>query len=51
MNWSYIYDIVKQHKSTLIVANLIAIMSALLSVPVTTVSMRYCISAIVVEIL
>jgi ATP-binding cassette subfamily C protein len=34
MNWSYIFDIVKQHKSTLIVANLIAIMSALLSVPV-----------------
>ena len=34
MNWSYILDIVRQHKSTLVAANIIAIMSALLSVPV-----------------
>ena len=34
MNWSYIYDIVRQHKSTLVAANIIAILSALLSVPV-----------------
>jgi ATP-binding cassette subfamily C protein len=34
MNWSYILDIVRQHRSTLVSANLIAIMSALLSVPV-----------------
>jgi ATP-binding cassette subfamily C protein len=33
MNWPYILDIVRQHKSTLVVANIIAIMSALLSVP------------------
>jgi ATP-binding cassette subfamily C protein len=34
MNWSYILDIVRQHKSTLVAANIIAILSALLSVPV-----------------
>jgi len=34
MNWPYIIDIVRQHRSTLVAANLIAIMSALLSVPV-----------------
>ncbi len=34
MNWSYILDIVRQHKRTLVAANLIAVMSALLSVPV-----------------
>jgi ATP-binding cassette, subfamily C, bacterial len=34
MNWTYILDIVRQHRSTLVVANVIAIMSALLSVPV-----------------
>ncbi|MBT8129681.1 MAG: ABC transporter ATP-binding protein/permease [Gammaproteobacteria bacterium] len=34
MNWSYILDIVRQHKSKLVAANIIAIMSALLSVPV-----------------
>ena len=34
MNWTYILDIVRQHRSTLIAANVIAIMSALLSVPV-----------------
>ena len=34
MNWSYIYDIVRQHRSTLVAANIIAILSALLSVPV-----------------
>ena len=34
MNWSYILDIVRQHKSTLVAANIIAIMSAMLSVPV-----------------
>ena len=34
MNWSYILDIVRQHKSTLVAANFIAILSALLSVPV-----------------
>ncbi|MGD2054653.1 MAG: ABC transporter ATP-binding protein [Gammaproteobacteria bacterium] len=34
MNWSYILDIVRQHKSTLVTANIIAILSALLSVPV-----------------
>jgi ATP-binding cassette subfamily C protein len=34
MNWSYILDIVKQHKSTLVLANMIAILSVLLSVPV-----------------
>ena len=33
MNWPYILDIVRQHKSTLVFANVIAIMSALLSVP------------------
>ena len=33
MNWSYILDIVRQHKSTLVFANVIAILSALLSVP------------------
>ena len=33
MNWSYILDIIRQHKSTLVFANVIAIMSALLSVP------------------
>ena len=34
MNWSYILDIVRQHQSTLVTANLIALLSALLSVPV-----------------
>ena len=34
MNWSYIVDIAKQHRATLLSANLIAIASALLSVPV-----------------
>jgi ATP-binding cassette subfamily C protein len=34
MNWSYILDIVRQHKSKLVAANIIAILSALLSVPV-----------------
>jgi ATP-binding cassette subfamily C protein len=34
MNWSYILDIVRQHKPTLVAANIIAILSALLSVPV-----------------
>ncbi len=34
MNWSYIVDIAKQHRATLLSANLIAIVSALLSVPV-----------------
>ncbi|MGB5455733.1 MAG: ABC transporter ATP-binding protein [Gammaproteobacteria bacterium] len=34
MNWSYILEIARQHKSALISANLIAIISALLSVPV-----------------
>jgi ATP-binding cassette subfamily C protein len=34
MNWNYILDIVRQHRSTLIAANVIAILSALLSVPV-----------------
>ncbi len=34
MNWAYILDIVRQHKRTLVAANLIAVMSALLSVPV-----------------
>ena len=34
MNWSYILDIVRQHKRTLVAANIIAILSALLSVPV-----------------
>jgi len=34
MNWPYILDIVRQHRSTLVVANVIAVMSALLSVPV-----------------
>ncbi|UCB54422.1 MAG: ABC transporter ATP-binding protein [Thiotrichales bacterium] len=34
MNWSYILDIVRQHRSTLVAANIIAIFSALLSVPV-----------------
>jgi len=34
MNWSYILDIIRQHKSTLVAANVIAIMSAVLSVPV-----------------
>ncbi len=34
MNWSYILDIVRQHRSTLVAANVIAILSALLSVPV-----------------
>ena len=34
MTWSYILDIIKQHKTTLIYANVIAILSALLSVPV-----------------
>ncbi len=34
MNWRYILDIVRQHRSTLVTANLIAIVSALLSVPV-----------------
>jgi ATP-binding cassette subfamily C protein len=34
MNWSYILDIVRQHKSMLVAANIIAILSALLSVPV-----------------
>jgi ATP-binding cassette subfamily C protein len=34
MNWSYILQIVRQHKSTLVAANIIAIMSAVLSVPV-----------------
>jgi ATP-binding cassette subfamily C protein len=34
MNWSYILDIIRQHKSTLVAANVIAIFSALLSVPV-----------------
>ncbi|MGD8934735.1 MAG: ABC transporter ATP-binding protein, partial [Gammaproteobacteria bacterium] len=34
MNWSYILGIVRQHKSTLVAANIIAILSALLSVPV-----------------
>jgi ATP-binding cassette subfamily C protein len=33
MNWSYILDIIRQHKSTLVAANVIAILSALLSVP------------------
>ena len=33
MNWPYILDIVRQHKSTLVAANVIAILSALLSVP------------------
>ena len=34
MNWSYIVDVAKQHRATLLSANLIAIVSALLSVPV-----------------
>jgi len=34
MNWSYILDIIRQHKPTLVAANVIAILSALLSVPV-----------------
>jgi len=34
MNWSYLLDIVRQHKSTLVAANVVAIMSAVLSVPV-----------------
>ena len=34
MNWSYIFNIVRQHRSTLVAANTIAILSALLSVPV-----------------
>lgn len=34
MNWSYIVDIAKRHRATLLSANLIAIVSALLSVPV-----------------
>jgi ATP-binding cassette subfamily C protein len=33
MNWSYILDIIRQHKPTLVAANIIAILSALLSVP------------------
>ncbi len=33
MNWSYILDIIRQHKPTLVAANVIAILSALLSVP------------------
>ncbi len=33
-SWAYIRDIAKQHKRTLIIANLVAIVSALLSVPV-----------------
>jgi ATP-binding cassette subfamily C protein len=34
MNWSYIVTIAKQHRATLLSANLIAIVAALLSVPV-----------------
>ena len=34
MNWTYIFDIVKRHRATLVSANLIAILAALLSVPV-----------------
>lgn len=34
MNWSYIFEIVRQHQPTLVAANIIAILSALLSVPV-----------------
>ena len=34
MSWSYILDIIRQHKPTLVAANVIAILSALLSVPV-----------------
>ena len=34
MNWSYILDIIRQHRSTLVAANIIAILSAVLSVPV-----------------
>ncbi len=34
MTWSYILEIIKQHRSTLIIANVIAILSALLIVPV-----------------
>jgi len=34
MNWSYILDIIRQHKSTLVAANVIAILSAVLSVPI-----------------
>jgi ATP-binding cassette subfamily C protein len=34
MNWSYILDIIRQHKSTLVAANIIAILSAVLSVPI-----------------
>ena len=34
MNWSYVFNIVRQHRSTLVSANIIAILSAALSVPV-----------------
>lgn len=34
MNWTYIFDIVKRHRAALVSANLIAVLAALLSVPV-----------------